>query len=554
VSKPMRLLAGLHALLRSTLRRSGPTRRVVFAACIAAVGVPRAGTAQVTFTGLGDLPGGDFLSLPLGISADGSVAVGLSVSDFEQFSDVEQGFRWTEAEGMAPLGNLSGAFASRANGVSADGQVVVGDMSESFEYAAQAVRWTAGESPVGLGFLPTDPGGPYGFQSHANAASANGSVIVGDSSSGSTAEAFRWTEAGGMVGLGHLPGDIESYATGVSVDGSVVIGASRFQDSETFLQRPYRWTAATGMVSIGQLPGGNWGSASGVSADGSVIVGDSAFSDYPAGDIGWVEAFRWTEAEGVVGLGFLPGDTYSAAYATSADGSIVVGQGTSAAFVWDAAHGMRSLRNVLASAYGLELTGWTLGAATAISADGRTIVGDGTNPSGQTEAWLAVLPSLPPQCSDGIDNDGDGLVDLDDPDCLGDPNHPRELPACSDGIDDDGDGFIDFDGGASANGGVPVALPDPGCLGASGRTESPACQDGIDNDGDEGIDFDGGAAANHGVALGRPDVNCIGSPSRDYETLTPTCGLGAELALVMPLLMWLRGYPRRQTRKNNRMR
>ena len=31
-----------------------------------------------------------------------------------------------------------------------------------------------------------------------------------------------------------------------------------------------------------------------------------------------------------------------------------------------------------------------------------------------------------PECSDGIDNDGDGRVDLDDPDCAGDPNTATE--------------------------------------------------------------------------------------------------------------------------------
>jgi len=105
---------------------------------------------------------------------------------------------------------------------------------------------------------------------------------------------------------------------------------------------------------------------------------------------------------------------------------------------------------------------------------------------------------------------------------------------CSDGSDDDGDGLIDFDGGASANHGVPLGLPDPGCLDASSNsTESPACQNGIDDDGDGGIDFDGGASANDGVPLGPPDAQCT-HPYRQSER--PTCGLGAELALVMPLL------------------
>ena len=38
-------------------------------------------------------------------------------------------------------------------------------------------------------------------------------------------EAFRWTSGGGMVGLGDLPGGSSaSFATGVSADGSVIVG------------------------------------------------------------------------------------------------------------------------------------------------------------------------------------------------------------------------------------------------------------------------------------------------------------------------------------------
>jgi hypothetical protein len=110
--------------------------------------------------------------------------------------------------------------------------------------------------------------------------------------------------------------------------------------------------------------------------------------------------------------------------------------------------------------------------------------------------------------------------------------------ACSDGFDNDGDGLIDFDGGASANGGVPLSLPDPGCFNAASNTENPACQDGLDNDGDGLIDFDGGAAANFGVPIGAPDPQCTQS-FRTQEKAT-SCGLGAELALIAPVISYAR--------------
>jgi len=116
------------------------------------------------------------------------------------------------------------------------------------------------------------------------------------------------------------------------------------------------------------------------------------------------------------------------------------------------------------------------------------------------------------------------------------------VPACSDGWDDDGDGLVDFDGGASVNGGVPLGLPDPGCKSAMSPTESPQCQDGVDDDGDGFVDFDGGASVNGGVAFAAPDPQCA-QPSQNNEATTG-CGLGAELAVALPLLTWLGGRRR----------
>ncbi|HEY1557771.1 MAG TPA: hypothetical protein VGF94_23225 [Kofleriaceae bacterium] len=86
------------------------------------------------------------------------------------------------------------------------------------------------------------------------------------------------------------------------------------------------------------------------------------------------------------------------------------------------------------------------------------------------------------QCNDGIDNDGDGLVDYPaDPGCS-DPNDDSEdtagPPQCSDGVDNDGDGKIDYPN-------------DPGCTSPNQDTETddcpdgpgcPQCSNGIDDD------------------------------------------------------------------------
>ena len=84
-------------------------------------------------------------------------------------------------------------------------------------------------------------------------------------------------------------------------------------------------------------------------------------------------------------------------------------------------------------------------------------------------------------CSDGIDNDGDGLIDFSpgtdgDPSCAH-PFYPLEANVCDDGIDNDGDGQTDFP-------------DDLGCFNRFDNDEvNPACNDGIDNDGDGQTDF-----------------------------------------------------------------
>ena len=173
---------------------------------------------------------------------------------------------------MVGLGDLSnGSFSSEARGVSADGSVAVGIGSSTS--GTEAFRWTEAGGMVGLGDLA---GGSYA--SYGYGVSADGSVVVGYSSSTSGTEAFRWTEAGGMVGLGDLPGGgFYSYAYDVSADGSVVVGYSGLPSvSEAFI-----WDEDNGMQSLQSVLEGygldlsGWAlrRAYGISDDGTVIVG-----------------------------------------------------------------------------------------------------------------------------------------------------------------------------------------------------------------------------------------------------------------------------------------
>lgn len=194
-----------------------------------------------------------------------------------------------------------------------------------------------------------------------------------------------------MVGLGWLPGGNKaSQAEDISADGSVIVGAS----TSAAGSQAFRWTAAEGMTGLGLPSGAAFGRATGVSADNSTIIGFNSFSNLN-------HAFRWTTAGGMVDLGLMPGMDFSQATGVSADGSLIVGRTGvefqfSRAFIWDAAHGMRSLLDVLVEG-NPNLTGWNLQSAQSISADGKTVVGFGINPNGDMEGFTAYLEVKPPQ-------------------------------------------------------------------------------------------------------------------------------------------------------------
>jgi probable HAF family extracellular repeat protein len=150
-------------------------------------------------------------------------------------------FRWTESGGMQPLGNPSWG---NAWGVSADGTVVTGQASIDLVY--QAFRWTQATGLVGLGTLPGYSG------SQAFAISADGATIVGSVYGGpdETAQPMRWTEVHGMVGLGNPPGCDSGRAMGVSGDGAVIIGECWIEVDEIPTRIAFVWTAETGTRTV----------------------------------------------------------------------------------------------------------------------------------------------------------------------------------------------------------------------------------------------------------------------------------------------------------------
>jgi probable HAF family extracellular repeat protein len=204
-----------------------------------------------------------------------------------------------------------------------------------------------------------------------------------------------------MVGLGNLPGGRPSndVARGVSADGAVAVGRGHGPDERG---QAFRWTAGAGMVGLGFLPEADGSDARAVSADGSVVVGANAFESTPPNPFNTtLQAFRWTESGGMVGLGDLQGGRFSSeAYDVSGDGSVVVGYSevgaqegipVTGAFYWTAETGMFNFQEALIAAGVTNLDGWTLIEAHGVSHDGLTVVGTGIHDQ-RIEAWVATIP------------------------------------------------------------------------------------------------------------------------------------------------------------------
>jgi uncharacterized membrane protein len=167
-------------------------------------------------------------------------------------------------------GMLTIPLDSNSNGydIADDGSVVGLSFDDAFS-TARAFVWTAAE---GMMQLPVNRPGNY---SRANAISADGHVIVGwnDQDNGDRT-AVVWRD--------RVPTDIVDdsqiavgEASAVTADGSFVVGSSYYDKEGN--SGSWRWDKATGSVTM--IP--NMPFAFGVSADGHTVVGNSGFFDNP---------------------------------------------------------------------------------------------------------------------------------------------------------------------------------------------------------------------------------------------------------------------------------
>lgn len=334
-----------------------------------------------TMTDIGDL------TKPI-ISGDGNTVIGSAPGTGKDGSgsSVAQAYKYQNGV-LTQLGTTY--QTSYPQGLSSDGSTIVGKGVDSNENAF--IYTNNGQNT----FLSGPP------NAQATAISANGNVVVGNSTTGSgfalNSPLFKY-DVGGSVSYPQLTGGYSStpgsnpinlgyYSNDLiypgfdpdavellskpplflSDDGSIIAGTYYYRTSrvKAFI---FDNSGSGTFTSIGTLyEDEDYNSfTTGASGDGSTVVG---FSSYYA-DFDNFQAFKYTRSSGIVGLGFLDGGITSYANAVSRDGSVVVGTsqvtgGNMHAFKHTDASGMQDLGTL----------GGSNSYAHDISADGEVIVG-----------------------------------------------------------------------------------------------------------------------------------------------------------------------------------
>ena len=244
--------------------------------------------------------------------------------------DLPQAFRWMLDDGMQPLGFLQqdGEQTNRsssARAIDADGFLVVGFSTSRSGLAtiSQAFSSLDGGELVGLGAAEINMP-----RSEAFGVSGNGEVIVGVTTADLSRRAIAWRD-GELQLLPNAAGGNRSEARDVSLDGSVIVGIGNSTDSPLFGEA-LRWVDGQ-PEPLGFLDeaGFRASQAEGVSPAGDVVVGASVLLE--GASIAKLEAFRWSEGEGMVGLGLLPEGGTSEAVDVTAAGDMIVGRATTPA-------------------------------------------------------------------------------------------------------------------------------------------------------------------------------------------------------------------------------
>lgn len=353
----------------------------------------------------------------LSMLADGQTFIGVEDADV---------FRWSQATGRTNLGTIPREHLGQTlklHDVSSDGTTVLGYVGDSPGSAFAGFTWNASS---GMIFMPNSNDGLI-HHSVPLAVSADGKVIVGYARQPATTGfgeselvAFRWTAETGVQSLGFA-----GYPTAISANGSTIVGSRPLTQ---ITSEAIRWTEAEGVVGLGHFPSTlQSSSASHISNDGSIVIGGS----FGAAPVIGPKAFRWTEHEGLQQLTTRGND--QSVIAISGDAKVMVGTMRTLLddvpnfapinenFLWTAEAGLKTLSELLSelglsqqlptnaentypSFYALSDNGEKVFGATTelIYADGPAIPNFPQIPSIKIEYWLLDISAVPEPASCGL--------------------------------------------------------------------------------------------------------------------------------------------------------
>ena len=379
-------------------------------ALVLSLAAGRGARATPVFDDLGDLPGGSEYSVANGISPDGKYVVGGSSSansgTVDQFFKPTEAFIWSKADGMIALGDLAGGnFISIAYAVTSDGNRVVGT-SEEFRSDFANTRlapflWIrgAGMGRLGPGKLGSPTTNPTGVAA-ATAIAPNGSRVVGNLTytdplcffgDCTINKGFVWESFNPPQTITFFSSFGRTIAAEVNSAGTIV-GTDRIPCPGplglTFYQSvAFRWPSGGALIHIADDTCNFVNTqAVGVSADGKTIVGvkDAGVFLWHEGDVPPLKVLAAT-APAPVGL--------------SDDGRVIL---DNAGGMYLDGQGPFDLRQILADTGVIDLLDVPAGDfhAGALSKNGLFVVGSVVD-GGITKAWRVQL----------TDCDGNGLPD-----------------------------------------------------------------------------------------------------------------------------------------------
>ena len=276
-----------------------------------------------------------------------------------------------------------GDTTSAASAISADGTTVVGVSSRPVPFRSQGFRQLWQQTTVSTILPPL----AAAQNTVATGVSCDGSVIIGQSGTTSQPQAVKWAN-GQTFPMGFLSSasNRTSLAKAVSCDGQTIVGQASNSTNDLEAFRSASTTAAPGpLQGLGFISpsSNNESSANGVSSTG-IIIGRSSRST-AGSSVASFEAVSWAPPAGPYQslgqpFGYGQDDT---ATAITPDGSVIVGSITFNSFSFVPFRATRTQSGVISSFDALVPCDEGSGSATAVSADGRIVVGfdDCTGPN-----------------------------------------------------------------------------------------------------------------------------------------------------------------------------